>query len=238
MNSDFTAYLLLKTLHILLVGLWIGTDIATMAGFRGLCDETLDIKTRLRMSKLSDAMDMGPRSSLVLLLMLGLFMTNLGEWGLEGKRGEWLAWGAAAVGVVWFLGVWQQYFIGHKPETERTAGARRFHKWFRHIDLWWRIGLSGVLVVAAVWSLAGDGPFNARWLAAKQILFAGIVMCGVGLRLMLPPIMRCVMVIVQEGSTPEREAALERWAWPAQALVFLIWVIIAVMSWLATAKPF
>ena len=233
-----TAYLLLKTLHILLVGIWIGTDIATMAGFRALCDEALDIKTRLRMSKLSDAMDMGPRSALVLLLMLGLFMTNLGEWGLEGGRGEWLAWASAAVGMVWFLGVWQQYWIGHVDAAARTPGQKTFHKWFRQIDLWWRVSLSGVLVVAAVWSLFGDGPFNARWLAAKQILFAGIVLCGVGLRLMLPKIMVCVMAIVQEGSTPEREAALERWAWPAQALVWLIWLIIAAMSWLATAKPF
>jgi hypothetical protein len=231
-------YDILKAVHILMVIIWLGTDVGTFASFRRMRDATLSVSTRLSMSHLSDLLDMGPRSALVILLMLGLYMTHVGEFGLSGTVGRILAPVSAVIGVLWFIGVWHQYWVTHPPAgTTRSPMHVRFQQRFRIFDIWWRIGIAAVLAVAAVVSLAGKGPFSSAWLAWKLILFAGIVMCGVGLRFIIPRIVVCMGSIAANGSSPEREAALTRVAWPAQMTVWTIWLLIVMMSWLAVGKP-
>ncbi|GIW09766.1 MAG: hypothetical protein K6U89_05355 [Chloroflexi bacterium] len=228
-------YQVLKVLHILLVMVWLGTDIATMAAFFGLLNPRFALTTRLAMSRLSDLMDMGPRSALVLLLMLGIYLTYRGEWGLSGPLGAPIAAASALIGVLWFGGVWHQYLVGHG----RLVGPRHqaFQRGFRLFDLWWRTILSLVLAAAAAVSLLGQGgPVAAVWLSLKLILFAGIVLLGVYLRVLIPQIGAAVSVIVKHGSDPEREAALRRPAWRAIVAVWGIWVLIAAIVYLAVAK--
>ncbi|MCS6800582.1 MAG: hypothetical protein RMM58_10445 [Chloroflexota bacterium] len=228
-------YQLLKALHILLVIIWLGTDIATMASFYGMLNSRYHITTRLAMSRLSDLMDMGPRSALVLLLMLGIYLTYRGEWGLEGPVGEAIAVASAVIGVLWFAGVWHQYWVTHG----HIAGSRHaaFQQFFRRFDLGWRVLVSGALAVAAVFSLFVPGaPFNALWLSLKLILFAGIVLIGVYLRVLLPQIGAAVGEIVKYGSTPEREAVLWKPSLRAIVSVWGIWVLIAAIVYLAVAK--
>ena len=228
-------YQLLKALHILLVIIWLGTDIATMASFYGLLNPRYQISTRLAMSRLSDLMDMGPRSALVLLLMLGIYLTYRGEWGLSGPVGAVLAGASAVVGVLWFAGVWHQYWVGHAHVTDARHLA--FQHFFRRFDLWWRVAVSSVLALAALYSLlVPGGPFTALWLSLKLILFAGIVMLGVYLRVLIPQIGAAVGAIVKYGSDPEREAVLWKPARRAILAVWGIWVLIAVIVYLAVAK--
>jgi hypothetical protein len=84
--------------------------------------------------------------------------------------------------------------------------------------------------------LVPGGPFNAVWLSAKLILFAGIVLLGVYLRVLLPQIGAAVGDIVKYGSTPEREAVLWRPSLRATIAVWGIWVLIAAITYLAVAK--
>lgn len=228
-------YQLLKSLHILLVMIWLGTDIATMASFYGMLNTRYHITTRLAMSRLSDLMDMGPRSALVLLLMLGIYLTYRGDWGLQGPVGAALAVASAVIGVLWFAGVWHQYLVTHG----HLSGVRQaaFQRFFRVFDIWWRVLVSSALAVAAVWSLVmPGGPFTAIWLSVKLILFAGIVLLGVYLRILLPQIGAAVGEIVKYGSTPEREAVLWRPSLRATIAVWGIWVLIAAITYLAVAK--
>jgi hypothetical protein len=228
-------YQLLKGLHILLAVIWLGTDIATMASFYGMLNPRYQISTRLAMSRLSDLMDMGPRSALVLLLMLGIYLTYRGEWGLGGPVGAILAVASAIIGVLWFAGVWHQYWVGHAHVTDERHIA--FQRVFRRFDLWWRVAISSVLAVAAIYSLlVPGGPFQATWLSWKLILFAGIVLLGVYLRVLLPQIGAAVGAIVKYGSDPAREAALWKPSLRAILAVWGIWVLIAAIVYLAVAK--
>lgn len=235
------AYDVLKALHLLMVIIWIGTDIGTFASFSRLLDPSLAVPTRLSMSRLSDLLDQGPRSALVLLLMLGLTMTHMGGWGFRGTGGAVLAGASACVGVLWFAGVWHQFWVHHPPPgVTRTSVHVRASARFRVVDLWWRVAVASALVVAAVWSLAtsGDGgPLQYSWLAWKLILFAVIVLDGVLIRLALPKIGAAVGAIAQGGSTPEREAALLRVARPAQGYVVGLWVLMVAVSVIAVFKP-
>lgn len=229
-----TLYTLLLGVHIVLAGIWLGTDIGTMASFRRLRDPRLALPTRLAMSRLSDLLDMGPRSALVLLLMLGLVLTHLGGWGLTGPGGGALAWAAGVLGPVWLAGLWHQFWV---TRGERAAVHVRIQRAFRPADLVLRVTISGALGIAAVLSLVATGPLAAPWLSAKLILFSGIVLCGVGLRLLIPHLVERVAAIVAAGSSPQREAALSRTAVITEALVWLIWAQIALITWLAVVKP-
>ncbi len=235
------AYDALKAIHILLVIIWLGTDIGTFASFNRLLDTKLSVPTRLSMSRLSDLLDQGPRSALVLLLMLGLSLSHMGDWGFGGDAGAVLAWLAAAIGVVWFAGVWMQFWVAHAPPGAiRPPWASGFVARFKVVDLWWRVGVAGALVLAGLTSLAAsgnDGIIGADWLAWKVLLFALIVVDGVVIRLLLPKLGAAIVGIAGSGSTPEREQELARRAVPLKACVMVIWVLLIMMSAIAVMKP-
>ena len=231
------SYILLKTLHILMVAVWLGTDMATFTAFTRMKDASLSLECRQEMGYLTGFLDMGPRSALILLLMLGITMTHMGGWGFDGPAGFSLATGAAVFGVLWLVGIWHQFWVDH-PKVGETRGAAHFNfqSYFRPSDIWLRTLISGALGLTAIYSLMGDGPIVAWWLSVKLILFAGIVLCGVLLRVNQPYTRRWIKEIFEQGSTPEREAALARPALRAQALVLLIWVLIAIIVWITVWK--
>ncbi len=235
------AYDVLKAIHILLVIVWLGTDIGTFASFNRLLDTTLSVPTRLSMSRLSDLLDQGPRSALVLLLMLGLSLSHMGDWGFGGDAGAVLAWVAAGIGAVWFVGVWMQFWVAHAPAgSARPSWATAFVARFKVVDLWWRVGIASALIIAGLTSLASSGEggvIGADWLAWKVLLFAAIVADGVAIRLLLPKLGATIVSIASGGSTPDREATLARQAIPLKACVVLIWTLLVAMSALAVFKP-
>ena len=98
--------------------------------------------------------------------------------------------------------------------------------------------VTAALALAAVWSLiATSGPIDSAWLSVKLLLFAAIIGLGIAIRLVLPRLGHRVAVILKEGSTPEREAALDGPARQAQWLVLGIWTSIVIITWITVAKP-
>ena len=180
---------------------------------------------------------MGPRSSLVLMLTLGVALTYMGGWGFAGSGGRAFAIVVAILGIVWVAAMWHQYWVHEAPPGEpRPEFHVKVQKAFRPLDIWLRVGLAGGLAIAAIVSLAGgEGPIYADWLSWKLILFAGIVMSGVGIRIFLPAVASAVADIFTKGSTPEREAALAAGSRRTIWFVYAIWVLIIAISWVAIA---
>ncbi len=235
----FDTYDILKALHILLVAIWLGTDIGTFISFLRMRDASLSVETRRAMLGLSEFLDMGPRTALIGLLTLGITLTHIGGWGFTGEGGAALAVIASLVAVLWIGGVWHQFWVTHPPGgIERGQGHVRFEERFRPFDIGFRIVVTSLLTLAALWSLlSSGGVITADWLSIKLLLFAVIVGLGVGLRLLLPTIGARVGDIFTNGSTPAREAALTPVARQAQWMVIGIWTAIVLITWLAVAKP-
>ena len=233
----FEPYVLLKTLHILLIATWLGMDFGTFISYKQMRDPSLSIETRKQMYRVFAFIDMGPRSSLVLMLTLGVALSHMGGWAFGGAGGRAFAIVTAVVGVVWVAGLWHQFWVHEAlPDDPRPALHVKAQKVFRPVDIWLRVGLAGGLAIAAVVSLAGgDGPIYANWLAWKLILFAGVVMSGVGIRIFLPAVASSVADIFTKGSTPEREAALTAGSRRTIWFVYAIWVLIIAISWVAIA---
>ena len=233
----FEPYALLKTLHILLIATWLGMDFGTFISYKKMRDPSLSIDTRKQMYRVFALIDMGPRSSLVLMLTLGVALSHMGSWAFAGAGGRAFAIVTAIVGILWVAGLWHQYWVHEAlPDNPRPELHVRAQKVFRPVDIWLRVGLAGGLAVAAVVSLAGaEGPIYADWLAWKLILFAGIVMSGVGIRMFLPAVASAVKDIFTKGSTPEREAALTEGSRRTVRFVYAIWVLIIAITWVAIA---
>ena len=210
LESLFSPYTVLKWLHIITAGLWLGMDMGVFTASRRLRRADLSIETRAAMGKLAGILDMGPRCAVVIMLMLGITMTLLGGWGAAGAYSMELALTAALVGAVWLAGLWHQFWVDHpdlgeiRPEAHLRIGAR-----FRSVDIAMRVAITTALAGVALWSLVGDGPIAATWLGIKLLLFSLIVVCGIGIRVCIPPTRAALAEIFASGSTPEREAALE-----------------------------
>lgn len=233
----FEPYALLKTLHILFIATWLGMDFGTFISYKRMRDPSLSIDTRKQMYRVFAFIDMGPRSSLVLMLTLGIALTYMGGWGFPGAGGRAFAIVAAVLGLLWVAAIWHQYWVHETPPgATRSAFHVKLQRVFRPCDIWLRVGLAGGLAVAAVLSLVGgEGPIHADWLAWKLILFAGIVMSGVGIRVFLPAVTAAVGEIFADGSTPEREAALTSGSRRTVWFVYAIWVLIIAITWVAIA---
>jgi hypothetical protein len=231
----------LKALHILMVVIWIGTDIGTFASFQRLLNTKLSVPTRLSMNRLSNLLDQGPRSALVILLMLGVTMTNQGGWGLQGDGGKVLSVASTVIGLVWFAGVWHQYWVGHPPSglTRSPAHVLATAR-FRQVDLYWRAIVGVVLFVVGLTSLlnrSDGGLIAADWLSWKLILFSGIIADGVLIRILLPKLGGAIVAIATNGSSPEREETLAKHGRTAKFYVGAIWLFLVAMSALAVMKP-
>lgn len=237
MDLMFDPYIILKFLHIIMAGLWLGMDMGVYNCGMKLRDASLSIETRATMGKVSGFLDMGPRSAVIVLLMLGITMTSLGGWGFQGGYGTDLAIAAAVVGIVWLGGLWHQYWVDHPNLGETRPEAHlKFQALFRKYDIRMRVVVTSILLVTAVWSLAGDGPIVATWLAVKLVLFAVIVSCGIGIRMYIPHARASIADIFKNGSTPEREATLAQNRGKMLFFVKTIWTLVAVIIWISVAK--
>lgn len=239
LNTYTVPYVLLITLHIVLVGVWLGADIGSLVAFRRLGDTSLSLPARRQMTLLTELLDVGPRSAMVLLFMLGLAMTYMGGWGLHDQIGGWFPPVVVAIALVWTLAVWHAYWVGRAPK-DRPRGPvhQRIRSGYRAVELWLRLAVSAALAAAAVASLLHVVPFfEMRWIAWKLVLLLGISLCGVGLKYAIPRVRARFGAVIKLGSTPESEAALATPLRTAQALIVAIWVQITAMVYLSVVQP-
>ena len=237
MSILFEPYVVIKFFHIVMAGIWLGMDVGVYTAAKKLRDPNLSIETRASMGKLAGFLDMGPRSALIILLMLGITLTFLGGWGFKDTYGSNLAILATIFGVVWLAGVWHQYWVDHPNLGEKRPQKHLyFQKMFKNIDLLMRIIITGILAITATLSLSGGGPIEAHWLSIKLILFSIIVACGIGIRIYIPQARKAISDIFEHGSTPEREARLSINRGKSLFFVKSIWLLVACIIWISVAK--
>jgi hypothetical protein len=230
---------LLLALHVAGAGIWLGMDFGTFMSFKAVRNPDLSIDQRVQMARYFALIDMGPRTAVVAMLALGVWMMtarNLGFtegiWGVVGP-----VVGFACI--LWVAAVWWLYWAAHPPAgTTRPESVRRRAELVKRLDLGWRVVVVAVIGAAGILTLTGDaGPTDVAFLGWKMLLYAGIVALGLGIRTVLPGVVATMGEIFTQGSTPEREAALAKGARPTQGFVIGIWALIGLIIWLSIDKP-
>lgn len=251
MTVDAVAYNVVLGLHILLIATWIGMDTGVFSSSYWIGNPKYALETRLQMGRLLGILDMGPRTSLILIFMLGLIM-SVWRWGVFAGLGDAAGPVVAVLAVlllIWLWCIWQQYLVRQAITRQKEVGWRRFFaRQFTTIDLWMRILLAAVLIIAGVGSLIPGlqpifSPF--QWLDVKVALFGAIILCGVAIRFASADFEHAFgdvvrMSLTGQADSPERATAEQRIKVSldrTRPWVITLWVIIIVMVFIATIKP-
>jgi len=166
-------YLILKFLHVLLFAYWLGPDWGVFVNGRRVANPELSREERLRFLKASVAIDIFPRSSIVLLIAVGLTLAGAAGYISLGPVWLGLIWVVAALWLVlvWFTG----YILQPGPLKSRFDAV--------HVAL--RHAVTAILLGVGVYSLVVGNPVATRWLAAKLILVAILIALGSVLRVIV-----------------------------------------------------
>jgi hypothetical protein len=172
-------------------------------------------------------MDMGPRTALILMVPVGA--TLAARLGVADFIVGWLplVW---LVSLVWLALAWH---IALRPQ-HRTAPA------CTKLDRGIRVAVVAGFAVLASVSLLTGAPILAPWLAAKLLLFAGVVTLGLLLRGVLRDWAAGFAALRQATQGDAAAAANSRIAAAhrrAQPYAVMLWLLVAAIAFLGVAKP-
>ena len=210
--------------HLLVLAVWLGTDVATFTISKRVVDPALSAPIRLALAGAMMRVEIFARLCLPAMLGLGLLLSQSGGYvSVSSAVGA----GALLLGIAWMGLVW----------TIHKRGDQAIGSTLTKIDLAIRSVVCGLLWIAAVASIVGDGPFHARWLGVKVALFALIMTCGISIRFLLRPFSAAFGEILSSGSTPDREQRLQAAIKRAQPFVAVIWTCLVIATILGVGKP-
>jgi len=75
-----------------------------------------------------------------------------------------------------------------------------------------------------VWHLVDPGWIRGDWIALKLLLFAVTVGCGLAIRIALKPFGPAFASLMEGGSRPATEGAIQRSLTRARPFVIAIWI--------------
>jgi hypothetical protein len=221
----FGTYSLLQFLHIMLFVYWLGADLGVFFAARYAARTDLAYEERRRFLDLLLLVDMGPRTSLILIIPVGFTLASL-AWAAP-ISGALLAaiWGAS---LAWLALAWRLY-LGHgSPHLE---GLRRLDLRIRYVAI-------ACFVVLAATSLAGHGPFTQLWLALKSLLFAMVIGLGVLLRYTLVDWVKGLAMLRTGVTTDAANALITGASRRARRYALVLWTLVTLIALLGVTKPF
>lgn len=210
--------------HIAVLGYWLGSEFVINSTYRYVSySDRMPFEERSRLMEHVMHVDQHVRYALVLQASLGPAIAALYGY-IPG--GESVAIGAGIFGALWFGFVEAVHRLRHSP-IGKTLGA---------IDRGSRYVLMALLLAIATGLIGGAWPMP-EWLRWKLALFAGVMMCGVGIRIALISHFRTWAVMAREGPTDATNAIIKRTYVRATSVLLLLWVFIAAITVVSIWKP-
>jgi len=228
-------------LHLLLMVAWLGVDVGVFCASFFLRDPGYPIEQRLMIGRLAGLLDMGPRASLLLMYPTGAWLAWAGGWGFEHALGPFsplaILVAISVAFLIWEAGVWVQFW-GHRRLLAGGVGPglEKFLYQYRRWDILARWLLAALLISDGFFGILGKGFILQPWLGWKVLLFGLIVLQGIGIRWAADAWPALIRDIVEHGSTPEREAALNRAMLRAYPFVLILWALILVIAFIGIIK--
>jgi len=218
-------YGLLVLVHILLLVYWLGADVGVFYSAGYLVNPDLSIETRRTVMKIVHFIDLLPRMALVTMLPVGMTLAVAGGYAAlpAGLAVPILA--AIWVGAFAWLRLVVKIYHGPNPTLTK-------------LDYVIRYAVMAGLVLLALCSILGVGPIEPRayWLSAKLVIFAFIILCGLGIRVTFRPLADAFGRLMTEGSKPEIEQAMIDAHARVRPIVLVLWAALVVESFLGLSK--
>jgi hypothetical protein len=220
-----TAILTWKYLHILMFVFWVGTDMGVFLSCKKSTDPKLSIDARFLLLHMALRIELLPRTMWKAALPFGVTLSQLNGWIDLTPTGLTLVW---VFSVVWWAismtGAWHyDKPIGHKLTKVNNL-------------------LTGAVGIGLIWlaysSYAGNGPFAVEetWLHWKVGIYGLINLMIVAMLYVFDPMGIAFGRLAVEGSTPEIEATISTIMDRAAVTIWLTYILIFTVGFIATTK--
>lgn len=215
---------ILYVAHVAVLGYWLGSEFVINSTYRHVVWSTaMPFAERDRLMDHVMTADQHVRYALILQAGLGTALVAL--YGLT-PGGETLAWTAGVLSGLWLV---LAEVTHHLRGTQMGQGLARIDRVVRYLAILLLVGLAAA---------AAMGQFSMpAWLAWKLVCFAGVIACGLVIRITLIDFYRTWRVIERDGSDDDREKAIRRAYLEGTGVLLLLWVFIAAAVALSIYKP-
>lgn len=219
------AYFLLVTLHVILFAYWLGGDFGVYVCSRYIARPDLSLSERERFLEALLAIDILPRSAIVLLPAVGLQLAVIRGSASFDSDFMTLVW---LIALMWLGVVWMAYRTRRKPQG----------RYWQRIDVSWRVLLILALLLGAVFTVLRDWPLNANWLAAKLVVYSALLMVGLYLRVAIQDWKKGFIQLHQGHQGPAVDELFIGARRRAKYAAYIFWALIGMMAWLGIRQPF
>ena len=202
--------LLIKFLHLVGFGYWIGADLAVFYSSYYVLNEELSPEVRTTTAKILFALDQVPRFCMTLSLALGIHLA----WRLG-----MLPFSATLVVITWIVCLaWLTMVIvlhAADPGPRKVLLTR--------VDFWFRVLMALTLLAAGFSALAGTWA-TPDFIAWKLAIFGGLISCGLIVRIKLKDFGPAFAAVASGNVTDDANATLRRSLGGTRPFVVLIWI--------------
>jgi hypothetical protein len=222
-DIGFDSVLLL--LHVIFFAYWLGTDLGVFYAANFTMKADIGVEARRYCAKILNFLDQPPRVAMAGTFTVGASLSILKGWA---DVPQWWLVPIWTVGVLWIGAVIFLYANGDQPEKIKTVKA---------IDFNFRLIMIGALTVLGLASLFGVGVTDQPWLALKVLVFAGTMVCGVAVRVIMRNFGASYGPMMKGTATPEQIATAQATMASAKKAVMTIWGLLIVAAALGLWKP-
>ncbi|MFT7528484.1 MAG: hypothetical protein ACI9LY_003646 [Arenicella sp.] len=211
----------LQLMHVLILGCWLGAELVINSTYRyAILAVEIPFAERDRMLGQTMKVNQFVRYALALQLASGVCLASL-----LGYLPFNFAWGLL-FGLAWILLI----FLGHRWPVSRAGRiVKMIERDFRLIVIGVLLIISGLGVIAEAYL-----PF---WLAVKLFLFAGVIACGLGMRIVLLRQGTVWQRMREHGPILSDDVVSRKIYFQAAIILMLLWTLVASITALSLFKP-
>jgi len=208
-------YEIWKFLHICMFVFWLGTDVGVMLCSKKSTDPNLGVEARFQMLEMALKIELLPRVMWVMALPFGVQLS---------KTLGYIDPSSITLTMMWlFTLAWLVINVGGAANLNKPWGQQ-----LSKINRFILVALGVGLIIVAVSSYLGFGPYEANSVALKVGLYGLVNLTILGIEIAFFPLGLAYERLATEGSSPEIESSISggmgltlRWVHATYILIFI-----------------
>jgi len=218
-------YQILLFLHLLCFVYWLGGDLGVFYSSGILIKPGLSKESRSYVVKIMHWLDQFPRVCMPLVIALGFTMGSI----------QWFELDVIWLIIIWAIAFFWIYFV---ITLFLNKSSEKKIYIIRKVDLSMRWVIALGITFIAIASFNGSGITEDKWLAAKLLIWAATVFCGIASRYTMKPFSKAFSRIMSTGETPEDLTQLKRSLYITRIPILSIWFLVGCAGAIGVWKPF